>query len=538
MKRLLLFAAFSLSAFGQTLSPDKGGTGTRPGNTLPATCKRGQIFFKLNATAGLNIYGCTSANTWTLESPGSTIDFSGVQPGTNTGALLCGTGCTVGVSGSGTITATTITGSLSLANTPLTTLGDMLLVTSGPVLARLAKGTQYQVLKGGASQPGFGAVELDQATAISGIGPVANGFTGISSGNSGGVLGFTASGVIASSAAQAANLPMIWGGVGALPGAGSRSGNTTAFGTVSGSQTSGKCLEWDASGNIVTAVSNAACGSGGGSAPVAGDGILVTGSGPYTVAVDPSYVPALAASNTYTGALVDASTVTHTIPARVNDTAPATCTIGEVYFDSNATAGSNWFGCTAANTWTVQGSAAVAAITSAFYPFSATSTGTGSPVLSGANVVYVFQFTVVSPGYSLPTGVTSYTYDAGSDAGHWAFAVYDSSKNKVTNSNTATVTGVGTAAARTAAWAGTIALTPGKYWFAWSSDSTSTKFYGTGDSASISGLIGNTGLTGDNLVMASAANVSTGTTTITMPATLGALTALGGFPINPAVVLK
>lgn len=42
------------------------------------------------------------------------------------------------------------------------------------------------------------------------------------------------------------------------------SGNGTMLGTVAGSRTNGKCLEWDVNGNIVTAVSNAACGAGGG----------------------------------------------------------------------------------------------------------------------------------------------------------------------------------------------------------------------------------------------------------------------------------
>src|ERR1051326_6649123 len=44
----------------------------------------------------------------------------------------------------------------------------------------------------------------------------------------------------------------------------SKSGNGTTVGTTSGSTSNGKCLEWDANGNIVTAASNAACGSGSG----------------------------------------------------------------------------------------------------------------------------------------------------------------------------------------------------------------------------------------------------------------------------------
>lgn len=46
---------------------------------------------------------------------------------------------------------------------------------------------------------------------------------------------------------------------------GALSGNGSKVGTISGTTSNGKCLEWDANGNIVTAVSNAACGAGGGS---------------------------------------------------------------------------------------------------------------------------------------------------------------------------------------------------------------------------------------------------------------------------------
>ena len=41
------------------------------------------------------------------------------------------------------------------------------------------------------------------------------------------------------------------------------------------------------------------------------------------------------------------------------DTAPpSTCSVGQVFFDTDATPGQNWLGCTAANTWTILGSAA------------------------------------------------------------------------------------------------------------------------------------------------------------------------------------
>jgi hypothetical protein len=39
----------------------------KAGQTLPATCTVGELFFRLNAPAGLNLYACTTVNTWTLE---------------------------------------------------------------------------------------------------------------------------------------------------------------------------------------------------------------------------------------------------------------------------------------------------------------------------------------------------------------------------------------------------------------------------------------------------------------------------------------
>jgi hypothetical protein len=40
------------------------------GTSLPATCAVGQAFFQTNAAAGLNLYGCTAVNSWTLFSAG------------------------------------------------------------------------------------------------------------------------------------------------------------------------------------------------------------------------------------------------------------------------------------------------------------------------------------------------------------------------------------------------------------------------------------------------------------------------------------
>lgn len=96
--------------------------------------------------------------------------------------------------------------------------------------------------------------------------PVAQGGTNLGSGTSGGVLGFTASGVMASSAALTANLPVLGGGAGATPISGARSGNTTTYGTTSGSLVNGHCVQIDPNGNFVDA--GGACTTGGGGGTV------------------------------------------------------------------------------------------------------------------------------------------------------------------------------------------------------------------------------------------------------------------------------
>lgn len=103
------------------------------------------------------------------------------------------------------------------------------------------------------------ASEINSGTLAVGVGG-----TGIGSGTSGGILGFTASGVIASSGALTANNPVIGGGAGATPSSGTRSGNTTVFGTTTGVLTNGDCVQIDASGNLIDAGGPCTTGGGGG----------------------------------------------------------------------------------------------------------------------------------------------------------------------------------------------------------------------------------------------------------------------------------
>jgi len=74
----------------------------RTGTSLPATCMTGEMFFLTTAVAGSNTYGCTVANTWTLQGSGGAGGAgTGVslplQTTWSTGtALQIGSNCSVG----------------------------------------------------------------------------------------------------------------------------------------------------------------------------------------------------------------------------------------------------------------------------------------------------------------------------------------------------------------------------------------------------------------------------------------------------------
>ena len=110
---------------------------------------------------------------------------------------------------------------------------------------------------------------------------VPQGGTGLSVGTSGGIPYFSSTTTMASSGALTANLPVIGGGAGVAPTVGTRSGNTTAFVTTTGAQTSGNCVSIDASGNHIA--SGSSCNSGtvtsiATTAPITGGTITTTGT--------------------------------------------------------------------------------------------------------------------------------------------------------------------------------------------------------------------------------------------------------------------
>jgi len=68
---------------------------TRPaktGTTLPSACNAGEVFFKSNAPAGSNLYGCTATNTWSqmTGSGGGTGTLGGDVSGASSAATVVG----------------------------------------------------------------------------------------------------------------------------------------------------------------------------------------------------------------------------------------------------------------------------------------------------------------------------------------------------------------------------------------------------------------------------------------------------------------
>jgi hypothetical protein len=75
-----LMAMFAGMVYGQLTQLDlrlqsrdvdfSGASSTKPfksGTGLPSSCGPGELYYRMDAAAGMNVYGCTAANSWTLE---------------------------------------------------------------------------------------------------------------------------------------------------------------------------------------------------------------------------------------------------------------------------------------------------------------------------------------------------------------------------------------------------------------------------------------------------------------------------------------
>lgn len=284
---------------------------------LPATCTIGEEYFATDAIAGENVYLCSATNTWTQQGFG--LPFNFIAAGTNLNHLTMGNGSTFDTTGTAIVnfgTASATTPAAVGAALPATcSVGQIFFntaVTAGSnVYLCTSTNTWTQVSGSGSSTPSWASV----------LGGATNTGTGF-------VLAPTVTGTIP----WTVNCP---------PGLTVDCFLVQKNGVNQFEVQQGSLVVVDVpltvNGNLQATAGYALAGGG-----------SITGS----VALGTTTLQGNLFSSAST--TVDFHNASHTL-AFVSGTMaakPASCTQGEEYFATDATAGVNLFFCTSTNTWT------------------------------------------------------------------------------------------------------------------------------------------------------------------------------------------
>ena len=344
-----LVAGSNVTITGSWPNQTINGTGSSVsvGASLPSTCTVGQLFFNSAAAAGSNLYGCTTANNWTviggatLTSP---LPVANGGTGTATPSLVAGSN--VAVTGSWpnqTIADTAISAGTSLPST--CTIGQLFFNKSAAAGSNL-----------------YGCTATNTFTVVGGATltsplPVANGGTGTATPALVAGTNVSVSGSWPNQTVNSANPVTVGSSTPAACTVGQLLYNTSA---AAGSNFLGCTATniWTSLGSAtLTSPLPVANGGTGTATPslVAGANVTITGTWP---------------NQTISGVNIGASL-------------PSSCTIGQLFFNSAASSGSNLYGCTASNAWTVLGGA----ILTSPLPVASGGNGTATPSLvAGSNV--------------------------------------------------------------------------------------------------------------------------------------------------------
>ena len=290
--------------------------------SMPTNCAVGQTYFATDAPAGANLYGCSAANTWALEGGSETVNSNGVTVGSRP--------ITNFMTGAGLISVITDTG----------TEIDIQSALDTAVVATLPgeqTGSNLLCDTSSGSPTAYACSMTPTMTAYT-AGMVLHWVPDVE--GAGGATTLNVDSLGAKSVKQADGVS-----------------DPSATDIVSGSMREvwydGVAFRFLGTGSGQT--------SGGGSGAVQSvfgrTGAVAAATGDYTASQVANAV-ATNLSNTFTAGTQDFSAAAHTRPMIVvasSGNLPATCVVGELAFVSGAAAGQQIYECSAANVWTQQG---------------------------------------------------------------------------------------------------------------------------------------------------------------------------------------
>lgn len=321
------------------------------GTPLPSTCVVGQMFFKTDAPAGANLYACTATNIWSVQGG---ITGSNCWADASSQTLKCqdpsgNVYAIVKTAGSGTVNQWVAY--IGADGTPQTTQP-----TAGAVGAVADPGSN-----GVPYRSGVGTATAANANQLSGpffcqdagtSGAYSCNLTpAIAAYTTGTTYWFRANTAAAGSATLNLN------GLGPKTIVKQASQSLAANDIRSGQWVmvtyDGANLQMQSqAGNAVSTV----YGRTGAVTAQSGDYTFSQIGGTASAAQLPATAMQTNQGNTATAGTQDFSQAAHTLPMKSGTTSamPSACSVGEAYFATDAAAGANLYGCTAANTWSQQ----------------------------------------------------------------------------------------------------------------------------------------------------------------------------------------